>query len=136
MGQIKKFISCRMEVHKMLLGLGGILALIAIGAVIMIVVNITVNWIRKRIEEKLRKKTAKKVFMKEIGQMVEDCENEMTLEELNSVKETAKDADFVMATLDENNQVDEVELIKDQNSKLDREVEELLKSKKEILVTG
>lgn len=135
MGQIKKFISCRMEVHKMILGLG-ILALIAIGAVIMIVVNITVNWIRKRIEEKLRKKTAKKVFMKEIGQMVEDCENEMTLEELNSVKETAKDADFVMATLDENNQVDEVELIKDQNSKLDREVEELLKSKKEILVTG
>ncbi len=119
----------------MILGLG-ILALIAIGAVIMIVVNITVNWIRKRIEEKLRKKTAKKVFMKEIGQMVEDCENEMTLEELNSVKETAKDADFVMATLDENNQVDEVELIKDQNSKLDREVEELLKSKKEILVTG
>lgn len=124
-----------MEVHKMILGLG-ILALIAIGAVIMIVVNITVNWIRKRIKEKLQKKTAKKVFMKEIGQMVEDCENEMTLEELNSVKETAKDADFVMATLDENNQVDEVELIKDQNSKLDREVEELLKSKKEILVTG
>lgn len=136
MGQIKKFINYRMEVHKMFLGLGGILALIAIGAVVFAVVNITLNWLRTKVKEKLQKKTVKKVFVKDIEQMVKECENKMTFDEFNDVKEAAKDADLVMATLDENNQVDEVELIKDRNSKLDREVEELLKSRKEILITS
>ena len=119
----------------MFLGLGGILALIAIGAVVFAVVNITLDWLRTKVKEKLQKKTVKKVFVKDIEQMVKECENKMTFDEFNDVKEAAKDADFVMATLDENNQVDEVELIKDRNSKLDREVEELLKSRKEILIT-
>lgn len=112
--------------------IGAILAALAIGAVVTMIVKITYNWFRGKIEEKLAKRTVKKVFAKTIDKFVEDCENEMTLDEMKTLKK----ADMVIASLDHNNQVEDVDIVTDENSELDREVEELLDSRGEILVTS
>lgn len=110
----------------------GILALVALGTVVYLTVKITFDWIRNKIREKLNKKNAKKVMVSKIGRMVEECENEMSLEQLNELEKY----DMVAATVTNSGEVEDVEFIQNTDSVLDDEVERLLKGKGQVVVTN
>lgn len=110
-----------------------ILAFLAVAAAITYVIKITFNWVRNKIREKLAKRNAKKIYMTEVNRLVEqmadNCDNKMTLDELENY-------DVVMATINDENEVEDVDLIKNTDDELDRDVDKWLSSNREIVITN
>lgn len=106
-----------------------ILAFLAIAGAVTYVIKVTFNWLRNKIKEKLKKRNTKKVFMSAVENLANECDNVRTLDELNNY-------DFVMATINDKNQVEDLDLIKDTNDKLDEEIDRLLSSKREVVITN
>lgn len=106
-----------------------ILAFLAAAVAVTYVIKVTFNWVRSRINEKIKKRNAKKVYLATVGKLVEECDNKRTLDELNNY-------DFVMASVNNQNQVEDLDLIKNTDDKLDEEVDRLLSSKREVVITG
>lgn len=107
----------------------GILALLAAGLAVMWVIKVTFNWVRNKIREKLAKKNAKKVYMATVKKLADECDNKMTLDDLNNY-------DFVMASVNDEDQVEDLDLIKNADAHLDEEVDRLLTSKREVVITN
>lgn len=107
--------------------LTAILAFLAVAVAAVYVIKVTYNWIRNKIKEKLSKKNAKKVFMTTVEHMVDECDNVKTLDDLD-------DYDLVMATINDENQVEDLDLIKNTDDELDETVDRLLTSKREVVI--
>ena len=107
----------------------GILALLAAGLAVMWAIKVTFNWVRNKIREKLAKKNVKKVYMATVKKLADECDNKMTKDELNNY-------DFVMASVNDKEQVEDLDLIKNTDAHLDEEVDRLLTSKREVVITN
>ena len=108
---------------------------IALGCLIAYAVVLTVKWIRDKIREKIRVKKAKKVMVADLEQLIEECDNTVSLDALDDLVDGGYT--HLMVGVDENNKVvDDVEIIKDKNSSLDEEVEELLGKSGMVVVEG
>lgn len=107
----------------------GILALLAAGLAVMWAIKVTFNWVRNKIREKLAKKNVKKVYMATVTKLADECENKMTMDDLNNY-------DFVMASVNDKDQVEDLDLIKNTDAHLDEEVDRLLTSKREVVITN
>ena len=93
-----------------LLGIG---AMILAGAFVVCVIALTVKWIKNKFREKLALKNAKKAAIADIKELVENCDNRMSLEELDRIA-SKEGYTHVMATVDNNGQImGDLELIKD-----------------------
>lgn len=104
----------------------GIVALIAAGAVVVYVIALTVNWIKTKIRENLALKKAKKTAFADIKEIVKNCPNTVSLDNLDRLADK-EGYTHLMVTLDDNNEIiGDLELIKDTNSSLDPEVQRLL----------
>lgn len=111
-----------------------IIAGIAAGAVTLLVAAISMAWLIDRIKIKMMEKKVKSVLVADMQSIINQCQNTKTLADLN-VNRVSAHADLVMCSIDENNKIfDEIESIRDTNSFLDSDVEELLSKDKERAV--
>lgn len=106
--------------------LGGIVALIALGTIVVLVIALTIKWLKTRLREKLALQNAQKTVVADIKELVKNCDNKISLDDLDELADKEGYTHF-MATIDDNNEViGEVEMVKDTNGKQDVEVQRLL----------
>lgn len=121
-------------------GLFAIIAAVGIAYIARTIIKITFNWVRNKINSLFAKRKTRKVLMQDVSEMIrkaaEECEHTMSQEEFNNYKSEINDYDFVVAGIDDEGQVQDIELVKNTDAKLDEEVERLLGPKREILVTN
>lgn len=102
-----------------------ILGLIALGLVICSAVALTTKWIIDKIKSKKQLGYIKKVFIADIKEITNSCNNTISLNQLNEIANSS--VTHVMADIDESgNIVGRIEEIRDTNQQLDEEVEKLL----------
>lgn len=108
---------------------GAIAAGIALGTIVVALVKMTYRWVKNKFKEKLAKKNVNKVAMVEMKKLVDECPNQISLSDLESV------GDYCMAEIDANGEVvGDMEFVKDKNMDLDREVDALLKQERMVVV--
>lgn len=102
---------------------------VAIGKAIIRLIKFTMKWLKNKIKEKLAKRNTNKVAVAAIEDMVqsamETSSNEMTMDELNAMEDLSDmDCTHVMAEVDSNGKVTDVELIDADN--VDNNVKNLI----------
>ena len=108
-----------------MLGLiAGIVGLIAAGCLVAYAIILTFRWLKNKIREKLAAKNVKKVAVADLDELIESCDNTVTVDQL----ETLSDEGYthLMATVDNNGKVDNVEVIRDTNDSIDAEVDQFI----------
>lgn len=111
----------------------GIAAAVAIGALIAYAVALTFEWLRKKIKEKMASRNVKKTAVMDIQKLIDECDNKVSMDELEKMAD--KGYSHVMVSVDSNNEaVGDVEIIKDTNNDLDREVQQLLGRERMVVV--
>lgn len=107
----------------------GIVAAIAIGSLIVYAISLTIKWLKNKISEKLRNKNVKGVAVNDVKELVKEaakkCDNKTSIKALNDLVDEGYT--HMMASVDyDGNIVGDVEVIKDENDAIDKDVEELL----------
>ena len=112
------------------MGLGLLIAgaIVALGTLAILAVVYTIKWLKTRIKQKFQNQNVKKVAATTLEQLVQECPNVRTLEEL--LDDGCTD---VIATVDLDGQIEDVEIIKNTGS-VDPEVEELLGPKGMVVI--
>lgn len=108
----------------------GIVSLIAAGCLVAYAIVLTLRWVKEKIREKIQQKNAKKVAFMDLQKLVDECPNEMSLDELLEEGNT-----HVMASVDAYGQIDEVDLIKDTGYG-DSDVDRMLGSERMVVVNA
>ena len=109
-----------------LLAIAGI---IAAGALIAYAVVLTIRWVKDKIKEFIAKKNVKKVAVTKLKKLIEECPNQKTLDDLLN-----DDYDTVFATVNENDEVQDVEIVKNTGYD-DPEVDRMLGEGEMVVVT-
>jgi hypothetical protein len=104
------------------------LAIVA-GKLILRLIELTIDWVRDSIRQKLKDKQAHRVVMAEAAKLLQEAalyaENTVSLEDLDKL---ADQQDYFMATIDENNEIiGKVEGIKCKNVTADEKVARFFK---------
>lgn len=103
----------------------GIVGLIAAGCLIVYAISLTIKWLRNKISEKLQNKNAKKAIVVDIKKLIDECDNKMSLDALNDLAD--KNCTHIIASVDYDGEIiGDVEIIQNENDKIDKDVEELL----------
>lgn len=117
----------------MLTLLVGIVGLIALGCLVAYAVVLTIKWLRNKISEKLAQKNVKKVAVADLEELINECDNKVSLSDLNDLVD--KGYTHMMADVGYDGEiVGDVEVIQDKNDSIDREVEELINRTKQGMV--
>lgn len=103
----------------------GLVGLIALGCLIAYAVVLTIKWLRNKIAEKLAKKNVKKVAVADLEELIDECDNTVSLNELNKLADEGYTHMMVDVGYD-GKIVGDVDVIKDENDTIDQDVEELL----------
>lgn len=103
-----------------------IVGLIAVGCLVTYAIVLTMKWLKNKITEKLKNNNnVHKVFVADVEELINECDNTVSLSELNSLVDEGYT--HLMADVGYNGKIEgKVELIKDENDSIDKEVEELL----------
>jgi len=114
--------------------LGIIVGAVVVGALVTYAVILTVKWLRDKIKDMIARKNAEKVLVTDIENLVKNCTNKKSLDELNKLVDEGYE--FVAVAVDdtEKNIVGDVTLIKDLNDELDYEVEQLLGNQRMVVI--
>ena len=104
--------------------LAGIVGLIALGCIVAYAIIVTFKWLKNKIKEKLAAKNAKKVAVADLNELIDECDNKVSLKDLENL--TDEGYTHLVATVDTDNKVSDVEVIKDKNETIDSEVESLI----------
>lgn len=103
----------------------GIVGLISLGCLVAYVIVLTIKWIKNKVSEKLAKKNVKKVAVADLEELIEECDNNISLDDLDKLVDEGYT--HMMAEVGYDGQViGDIEVIKDQNETIDKDVEELL----------
>lgn len=111
-----------------------IAAFAAIGAIVAYAVILSFRWLKNKIREKFREKNVKKVAVADLQKMIDECENTVSMEELDELSEQGYT--HVMATVDNAGKVSGLDVIKDENESLDEQVDRMLGREKMVVVTA
>lgn len=118
-----------------MLNILAIIGYIGIGLLTMLAVAFTFTWLRNKITNLIQIKKAKRVIVTDIYKLIDECNNVVTLNDLNKMSEEGYSK--VIVAMDEDNRIiDNVEIYKDVNPTLDRDVEELLGQERMVVVDG
>lgn len=114
----------------------GIVGLIAAGCLVAYAILLTFRWLKNKIKEKLAAKNAKKVAVADLDEMIEQCDNTVTLDQLEELSDEGYT--HLMATVDDNGKVDDVEVIRDTSDSIDEEVDRFINRTGEgmVVITG
>ena len=119
----------------MLVLLGAIVGLIAVGCLVVYAVILTIKWIKDKIKQKLAQKNVKKVAVADIEQLIAECDNTVSIDALDDL--TEKGYSHIMVDVGYDDKiVGDISVIKDENATLDSEVEELLGRDGMVVVGG
>lgn len=111
----------------------GIVGLIAAGCLVTYVIILTLKWLKDKITEKLAKKNVKKVAVADLEELINECDNTVSLSDLNELVDNGYT--HLMAEVGYDGElVGEVEVIKDESDTIDEDVEELLNRTKQGMV--
>lgn len=103
----------------------GIISLVAAGCLFAYAIAVTMKWLRNKIAEKLKQKNVKKVAVADLQELVDSCNNTMSLDDLNELVDEGYT--HMMADVGYDGQiVGDIDFIKDTNDSIDEDVEELL----------
>ncbi len=102
---------------------------IAVGTLVAYAVVITIRWLKNKLTEMRMKRNVKKVAAVELEKMIEDCPNQMSLQELN-----AKGYDMVLASVNDTGKIEDVEVVKNEGND-DYEVDRLLGDERMVVIT-
>lgn len=101
-----------------------ILAGIAIGALAISVVTLSVGWIIRRFREHTRQKRIKKMILTDVRALSRHCDNRYTLEQLNQL--AARGGTHLITEIGEDGNICDTEAVHDNSAVLDAEVAALL----------
>lgn len=106
----------------------GIVALIAAGCLVAYTIILTFKWLFNKIEEKLAARNAKKVIVADLKKLSDDYDNKNNKMSLGELKDYVEQKGYTHAivTVDDSDEVSDLEMIKDINNILDQEVEEFI----------
>lgn len=105
--------------------IAGIIAMVAAGCLAAYAISLTIKWLRDKIKDKLKQKNVKKVAVADLQEMIDSCENIISLGDLNELADDGYT--HMMADVGYDDQiVGDIELIKDTNDSIDEDIEELL----------
>lgn len=97
---------------------------VAAGTLIAKAIMMTINWLRNKIKAKLAKRNTQKVAVAELGKLVEKCENQASLADLEELCEQG--CSHVIASVNTSGEVEDVELIEDTSKVIDQDVKTLI----------
>ena len=110
-----------------------VIGLVAAGCLVAHLVVLTIKWLINKIKEKLDAKNAKKVAVADLEKLISECDNTMSVDELDNYVDQGYS--HVMVEVDDNNKiVGDIEIYGDENGNLDEEVQELLGRKGMVVV--
>lgn len=109
----------------MMVILAGLIGLIAAGCLVAYAIVLTIKWLKNKIAEKLAKMNVKKVAVADLEQLINECDNTVSLSELNDLADEGYTHLMVDVGYD-GKVVGDVDIIKDENDSIDRDVAELL----------
>lgn len=113
----------------------GIAAAVAVGALVAYAIALTMKWITNKVREKMAMRNVKKTAVADIEKLIDECDNKVSMEELEKMAD--KGYSHVMVSMDSNNEIiGDVEIIKDTNDELDREVRQLLGREHMVVIEG
>ncbi len=113
--------------------LAGLIGLIALGCLVAYAVVVTFKWLKNKIKEKLARKNVKKVAVADLEELINECDNTVSLSSLNDLVDEGYT--HMMADVGYDGKiVGEVEVIKDQNDTVDRDVDELINRTRQGMV--
>lgn len=113
--------------------IAGIVGLIAAGCIIAYVIILTIKWLRNKISEKLAKKNVEKVAVADLEELINECDNTVSLNSLNDLVDEGYTHMMVDVGYD-GKVVGDVEVIKNINDSIDKDVEELINRTKQGMV--
>lgn len=106
----------------------GIVALIALtvagGIFLTYAVYVTFMWLKEKIKEKLAKSNTKKVAVADMDELIESCDNTVTLDQLEKLHDEGYT--HMIATVNTDGKVDDVEVVKDKSDIEDSEVAQFI----------
>ena len=94
----------------------GIAAVIALGIIIAKVVMLTMKWLVNKVKEKLHKRNTTKVAAMDINKMIEECDNQISLDEFEKLADEG--ATHLLASVDNEGNVQDVEAIEAENEEM------------------
>lgn len=114
----------------------GIVGLIAAGCLVAYAIVLTFRWLKNKIKDKLAAKNAKKVAVADLDELIESCDNTVTLGDLENL--TDEGYTHLMATVDNSGKVSDVEVIRNTSDTIDDEVDRFINRTGEgmVVVTG
>lgn len=120
----------------MLTLIAGIVGLIAAGCLVAYAIILTFRWLKNKIKEKLAARNAKKVAVADLDELIESCDNTVTIDQLEELSDEGYT--HLMATVDDSGKVNDVEVIRDTSGTIDEEVEQFINRTGEgmVVVTG
>ena len=104
--------------------IAGIIGIVALGCLVTHVIMLTFRWLANKIREKFAKKETQKVAVADLHEMIESCDNTMTIDQLEKLEDEGYT--HWVATVDDNGKVSDVEAIKDKNDTIDEEVDRFI----------
>ena len=117
----------------MLTLIAGLVGLIALGCLVAYAVVLTFRWLKNKIREKLAKKNVKKVAVADLEELINECDNTVSLSGLNDLVDEGYT--HIMADVGYDGKiVEDVEVIKDESDTIDREVDELINRTRQGMV--
>lgn len=120
-----------------MLGLiAGIVGLVAAGCLVAYAIILTFRWLKNKIKEKLAAKNIKKVAVADLDELIESCDNTVTIDQLEELSDEGYT--HLVAAVDDNGKVNDVEVIRDTNNTIDEEVDLFINRTGEgmVVVTG
>lgn len=103
---------------------GGIIALVAVGAIVAHTIIVTFNWLKRNIKERIFAKKAKKVAVADLNKLIDECDNKTTISDLDEIANEGYT--HIIASVNDNDVVEDVEIIKNTNDEIDEEVDNLI----------
>lgn len=113
--------------------LAGIVALISLGCLVAYAIVLTMKWIKNKIKEKLDNKNVKKVAVIDLNELIATCDNTVSISELNDLADKGYTHMMVDIGYDDK-VVGDIDVIKNENDSLDKDIEELLNRTKQGMV--
>lgn len=102
----------------------GIVALVAAGCLVAYSIAMTFRWLKNKVKEKLAAKNAKKVAVADLDELIESCDNTVTIDQLEELSDEGYT--HLMATVDDSGKVNDVEVIRDTSDTIDDEVDQFI----------
>lgn len=119
----------------MLALIAGIAGLIALGNLVSLVIALTFSWLVGRIKQKFAEKNAKKVAVADLDKLIASCSNTVSFNQLEQLNEVSNEGyTHLMAAVNDNGEVYDVEVIRDTNENLDEEVARFINKTDEGMV--